>query len=389
MKIKSLPEDFVVDEVSKIKLGHGKFSIYRLSKTNIGTLEALTHLASDWNIPKSRFSYCGLKDRHARTTQLVGLEDGPEQNGNGRNWSAEYLGKAKSELSAKNLQANKFTIVIRDLDVEQAESLCQFSDSKPCIPNYFDKQRFGSVTHDGQFPAVPWCQGNYERAVFLALAEHNPHDRPVEQKQRAILRDNWGDWLKCKELLDRSNRRSVVTYLVDHPEGFKKAAGLIDRSMRSLYVSAFQSRLWNEVVSQLLANSFPDSAEVDEQLTCGKLVYPPGETARNTFELETIPLPSGRPTRWPAKVQRVLASILQRYDLEVHKLRFSYPRDVFFSRQSRSVWIDYRPISSEQSTDELEENRYKVRLEFSLSPGQYATMVLKALEAKLGVSATE
>jgi len=318
---------------------------------------------------------------------LISLEEGPEQSLSGHNWDFELVGKTSNPLSAKNLSANKFTIVVRNLNPDQAETLCNFSASRTRIPNYFDKQRFGSVTHDGQFPAVPWCQGNYERAVFLALAEHNPHDRPAEQKQRTILRDNWGDWLKCKELLDRSNRRSVVTYLCDHPEGFKKASGLIDRAMRSLYVSAFQSRIWNEVTSQLLLASYPNSLEIaDEQLTCGKLVYPTDSQASKEFDLKTIPLPSGRPTRWDPNVKQVLSRTLDRYELEIHKLRFSYPRDVFFSRQSRPVWIGFRHIGAEHTDDDLHSGKTKARMEFSLAPGQYATMVLKAWQAKLGTN---
>ena len=190
MKIKCLPEDFVVEEVAKINLGKGKFSTYRLTKTGIGTLEALTQVSAAWNIPRSKFTYCGLKDRHAYTTQLISLEEGPEQSLSGHNWDFELVGKTSNPLSAKNLSANKFTIVVRNLNPDQAETLCNFSASRTRIPNYFDKQRFGSVTHDGQFPAVPWCQGNYERAVFLALAEHNPHDRPAQLAERDLINNN-------------------------------------------------------------------------------------------------------------------------------------------------------------------------------------------------------
>ena len=41
------------------------------------------------------------------------------------------------------------------------------------------------------------CRGaerDYERALWLALADPNEHDRPDDRKEKQLLRDRWGDW---------------------------------------------------------------------------------------------------------------------------------------------------------------------------------------------------
>ncbi len=91
------------------------------------------------------------------------------------------------------------------------------------MPNYFDDQRFGSVGFGGGFIAEAWLRGDHERALYLALAEPNPMDRPDTRVEKEILRECWGRWAEAKARLDRSHARSLVTYLVDHPEDFRGA----------------------------------------------------------------------------------------------------------------------------------------------------------------------
>ena len=80
MKIKSRPEDFVVSELDRFDLSTtGAFSLYRLEKWDIGTLEALGSLAKSWNLSRAQISFGGLKDRHARTEQMISIRGGPER----------------------------------------------------------------------------------------------------------------------------------------------------------------------------------------------------------------------------------------------------------------------------------------------------------------------
>src|SRR5262249_36687288 len=62
------------------------------------------------------------------------------------------------------------------------------------LPNYFDDQRFGSVAPGSGFIAQAWLRDDAERALWLAIAEPNPSDRPDIRKEKAILSDRWGRW---------------------------------------------------------------------------------------------------------------------------------------------------------------------------------------------------
>ena len=69
MKLRRLPEDFQVEELTDLVPQHGPFALYRLTKTSIGTPEAISAIVERWNLQRKRISYGGLKDRHAVTTQ--------------------------------------------------------------------------------------------------------------------------------------------------------------------------------------------------------------------------------------------------------------------------------------------------------------------------------
>ena len=389
MKVKRRREDFVVREISNFAIQGGAVAIYQLEKSGIGTPEAIQIIQRTWNLSQKDVSYGGLKDRHAITTQTISIYGGPHADLDEEKFSLRYLGQASVAFQSKDIVANEFEIRLRGLTKEHADKMLACAqDPSFAVPNYFDQQRFGSVGASGEFVAHPWCLGNYEKALYLAIAEFNPNDSPPEREQKEIVRDHWGDWQACKDRLERSNRRSVITYLVDHPTGYKKAAALISRDMRSLYVSAFQSRLWNDVVSrwikELLAQSnSANTNTVELQSPGGTLTFPIGwppevlERLRNA----DVALPSGRKSSWDPQVRKLLEGVLGEYEMQLHQLRFSHPRDVFFARGLRSVLVAHSDLEALVEADDLGEPGQKaLRLQFRIAAGQYATMLIKGLE---------
>ena len=78
MKLKCQPEDFRVEELPLTSpAGGGRYTFYRLTKRNIGTIEAVEAICRRWNLAGRRVSYGGLKDRHAVTIQYLTIADGP------------------------------------------------------------------------------------------------------------------------------------------------------------------------------------------------------------------------------------------------------------------------------------------------------------------------
>ncbi|MEW4526146.1 tRNA pseudouridine(13) synthase TruD [Maioricimonas sp. JC845] len=386
MKLKQVPEDFLVDELSSRKPAQkGTFSLYRLTKQSLGTPEAVDRIARAWKVPRQRISWGGLKDRHGITTQMLTIQRGPARDLERNGLQLEFLGLTGKPFTAADLKGNRFRITLRSLESDQADQTVADLEtvSRHGVPNYFDDQRFGSVGSSGEFVARSWIAGDYERALWLALADPHPYDRSAEKQQKTILRDNWGDWSTCKQELDRSHRRSVITYLCDHPTGFRKAFALVRPDMRSLYLSAFQSMLWNRILADELTEQCPPADLRSLALKLGNVPCHITLTgpARKELPALQIPLPSGRMKLQPGPLRDRIDAIVAEQGLTIPEVKVKFPRDCFFSRALRPALLMPQKATGDIDGDELATGRKKVVLDFELPPGAYATMVVKRLTA--------
>src|SRR5713101_5937569 len=169
MKIKERPEDFQVEELTDLRPeDSGPFALYRLEKRNLNTLDALHFVRRRWKIDRQRISFGGLKDRHAQTIQYFTILHGPERQLNQTGLHVEYLGRAAEPFTSKDIRANRFHITIHDLGEEEIQHVQQAIEDvrRDGVPNYFDEQRFGSVS-GGEFMARHLVHGRYEEALRL------------------------------------------------------------------------------------------------------------------------------------------------------------------------------------------------------------------------------
>ena len=382
MKLKCQPEDFQVTELTcRVPCEHGPFALYRLTKRSLGTPEAVDAILQRWNLARSQVSYGGLKDRHAVTTQFVTIKNGPRRGLEQTNLELEYIGQTDHPIEAADIAGNHFTLVMRNMTDEEVafakQALVEIAADG--LPNYFDDQRFGSLGQSGEFIAVPWCRGDYERALWLALAEANEHDRPNDRADKQLLRDRWRDWLGLKAALPRSSRRSIVTYLCDHPSDFRRALARSD--LRGLWLSAFQSAVWN----RLLAATLQDVCR-REQLFEVSFHERPAPFFRSLdlpqrHELLTLrlPLPSARLKLNEGPLLERLRGVLAEFALEPRTMRIKYPRDAFFSKGQRDAVYIPAGLQNEADEDELYLGRQKLLLTFELPRGAYATILVKRL----------
>src|SRR5439155_6782762 len=86
----------------------------------------------------------------------------------------------------------------------------------------------------------------------LALLEPYEYDRAEQKREKAILESHWGNWAVCKEQLPRGHARSLVDYLRTHPDDFRGAVARLRPDLRGLYLSAYQSHLWNRMLARWL-----------------------------------------------------------------------------------------------------------------------------------------
>jgi tRNA pseudouridine13 synthase len=384
VKLRRVPEDFQVEELTGFApCDSGAYSLYRLTKRGIGTPEAIEAIIRRFHIERRRISWGGLKDRHALTRQYLTIRGGPRRGVRQTNLHLEYLGRAPRPFGPRDLAGNRFQIVVRGLSAAQVSAAEEAlaGAGRDGLPNYFDDQRFRSVGESGRFVARSWIEGDYETALWLALAEAGPSDPSGERREKEHLRARWGEWAACKEGLQRSHRRSIVTYLADHPADFRGAFARLRADLRSIWLAALQSYLWNRLLAAQLLEICGPQGLVPVRLRMGPVPFMRAldDHTRAMLDALVLPLPSSRLHLEEGPLARLVERSLEEVGLSLAVLRVRFPRDSFFSKGWRPAIFRPLDLSHEPGDDELDLGRRALRLRFALPRGSYATILLKRI----------
>lgn len=385
MKVKSIPNDFVVDEIAEPTLRPGgQFALYRLTKTGLTTPDAIDALCRRLRVPRDRVAYGGLKDRHAVTSQHVTVANGPVRGWRDERTTLEYLGRVDEPFRSDGIVANRFDVTVRDLSPEEVARAAVAADDAPRsgVGNYFDDQRFGSVGPDGRFIAKCWVQGDWEGGLRLALTGPYSHDRPDAKREKAALRAHWGDWSACLTHAGRGPARPALEHLARNADDFRGACGRLRPDLGELYLSAYQSHLWNRTAHLWLEANVDASARSPVRLKLGNVWMPNNLSDSDAERLLALTLPflSSR-TEWDdaAPWAAAATAVLAAEGLELGHIRLNGLRRPYFARGERPAL--YRPAEFEwdDAEDERHPKRRRMRLRFRLPRGCYATMLVKRL----------
>ncbi len=384
MKLKRLPDDFQVEELADFAPGQsGDHALYRLVKRGIGSIEAMDAVCRRWRIARQQLSYCGLKDRHALTTQFVSIRRGPRRGLRQTNLKLDYLGQLDRAVGPHDIRGNRFRVVVRSLtDREVAAAREAIEEvARDGLPNYFDDQRFGSVGESGEFVAQAWIRSDWERTLWLALAEANPLDRSRDRDEKRVLREHWGDWATCRAKLKQPARRAVVSYLMDHAGDFRGALARIRSDERGLYLAAFQSHLWNRLLAAYLEQAVPPGQLVSVPLKLGDAPFFTAidETVRSRIASVELPLLSARMRLEAGPVKELVDRTCAESGLAMREIRVKYPRDSFFSKGWRPAVFRVAALSHDTAADDLYPGQTKLNVQFDLPRGSYATILIKRI----------
>lgn len=387
MKLKVLPEDFHVDEIlAAAPQATGRYSLYRLAKRSLGTPEAIRDLCRVWKLHPRQVSYGGLKDRHALTTQHLTIDGGPHTAAKGRLWSLEPLGSLDQPFAAAHFAGNRFRIVLRDLSKPAVSRLrVQLEQVRQVgVANYFDEQRFRSVSRDGRFIARSLIAGDFEDALKLALAEPYAHDRAEERAVKEQLRRSWGAWPLLAASLPKGPAHRVVRHLAEAPADFMGAFSRLPPELQSLYLSAYQSRLWNRILARWLSQNLEAKERCFFESGQERLPTPRRLSAEKLTALKEtlLPLPSARLALAPGDpLSPLYEAALAEEGLTLEAMKLPGLREPFFSKGSRPVLYFPAHLTETKARDELYPGKWKSTLAFDLPRGCYATLLVKRLTA--------
>ncbi|MBS3116967.1 tRNA pseudouridine(13) synthase TruD [Candidatus Woesearchaeota archaeon] len=332
--IKQLPEDFVVTEISNVKLKLvGKYQYYKIIKKNRNTLDVIKQLAKILHCKEKEIGFAGSKDRRAITEQVISMQNVKKEKVLSLtidNVSLKFLGYGDEPLTLGQLQGNYFEIVVRNI-----EKKIKIEKIK-LIENYFDEQRFG--------------RHNVKIGKFLLKKQFSEAVKLIEDTR-------------------------MKAYLEHHKNDFIGALKLLPVRHLKMYVNAYQSFLWNETVAEFLNEKGKKTKETI--YSQGKLIF-----AGNTvdFAEEKIPLLGFDFQETKKPWGEIISSLLQKENLSPSDFIIKQIPELTAEGELRQVVVEVKDLSiGNLQDDELNQGMKKVKLTFSLPKGSYATMVVRKI----------
>lgn len=260
-------------------------------------MEVIGFMGSRLQSGRNPFTFAGTKDRRACTVQRVCIKRHTAENINKLNkvlYSAAIgdYSYEKRDLGLGDLKGNEFVITLRDchfqgegdMDSEQRIKLANdivskaITDfSKEGFINYYGLQRFGSFAASTDVVGLKMLQNNLKGAVedllaysdtALAAADGTLEDSSIliseDDRKRAKALHIWKTKGKGGTALDYlphkfRAERSIIQHLssrnskngrYDRTTDWQGALQFIPRTLRLMYVHAYQSMVWNTVASK-------------------------------------------------------------------------------------------------------------------------------------------
>lgn len=389
MKIKQTPEDFIVEEILEPKLSQeGKYSLYKLEKTSLDTLEAKRIIIKKYKIPYPDIGVAGLKDKHAKTSQYITINS---RNGKGYNFQEKniklsFLGYVDQPLRSGDLEKNRFTITVRALKKGELDKVKKnINEVKQFgVPNYFDSQRFGSLKGTNDFVAKYLIFDDFENGLKAFMTRSTGFEKGIVRQCRREIELNWGKWdylvQKCKfAAMPMREEYRILEFLAKNPTDFIGAFKMLDKAIKELFISAYQSYLWNECVKLYLKQKMPKTHDVP--YAAGMLAFYRQIHHDLIGPLKTAEMPLlSKKVQLTEEQQKIVEKVLNKEGIHLEDLVIKKMTALFFKERPRKIIM--MPEHLEESNfanDELNQRTFKMRLSFNLEKGAYATVILKRI----------
>jgi len=364
-KIKSESEDFEVSEVisaKSLKLisDQSGYAIYKLLKKNIDTNHALSDIFKKTGL---RLKALGLKDASAITEQFVC------SNNKGRSiddyssgkYSLKKIGFVKKPLSKKDMIGNNFKIKI----VDCKNNLSEFKEQDKIL-NFYGYQRFGSKRPVTHLIGKAILQKDFDKAVDLVLSFRSPFDSAENNEIREKLTDKSNYKKYFEQVPPQMDIERMVLREMIASNDSQKSIRQIPLSLRRFYIQAYQSFLFNQTLSSAFLEG-ENLFEAQEGDVCFDYNGIIGKFIKGADQRLAVPFVGYsyyKKTRFDFQISKIL---------EIEEIA---PKD-FFIKEMQEVSNEggFRQASIVCSEYFSQENR----LEFTLSRGSFATILLREI----------
>jgi tRNA pseudouridine13 synthase len=384
--IKQRDEDFFVQEIPLYEpSGEGEHVYCEIQKVGLTTFDALHRLAGALDIASRDIGYAGLKDARAITRQIFSIPRvTPEAvmalqlPGMQIYWAARHGNK----LRLGHLRGNRFAIKIREVNPTDVVKLRPVISElqRRGVPNYFGEQRFGRRDNNDQLGAA-LIRGDDERLLSLLLGSPDPSidDEPARDARAAFER---GDLETALKLFPRSHgmERNILVRLI-RTGTHTAAVRAVDHKLRRLWVSALQSRVFNDVLARRIETNTMDLlidgdiAMKHENGACFSVEDVAKEQPRaDAFEISpTGPMVGYRMTLPAGEALAIETQAFERAGVKPQHFRETNERARGVRRALRNKPDDV------QLSAGVDDHGGHITVAFTLPAGSYATVFLREL----------
>lgn len=367
-KIKSQAEDFIVEEITPSgKVCSVKTNLFEklidflpknreeqvyftLIKKNYTTQRAIRHIAEKLRISLKRFGYGGIKDKKALTAQKISVWNqkiSDVKKVKLKDLQLKNFEYSKKRMTLGNLQANRFTIIIREVPIPISEVKKRINLFKKeylkKIPNYFGPQRFGRQRPVNQMIGKNLLRGNFEEAVKILISA--PGNEGEDGKNaRKFAADNWGNWSEILKVWPRhlGIEAAILNYLVKYPTDYANAFRKLPKNLRRLFIHSYQSYIYNIILTKIL------------------------ESGKDLPEAVDL-------VGYETELDELTSEILKKEEMDKEMFRLKRMPELSEAGEKRNTTIrveNFKIISIKRGL---------IKLQFTLGKGSYATVLLKML----------
>lgn len=375
--IRQQPEDFQVEEIPLYEpCGEGDHLYLRVEKCGLTTYDLLRELAKALNCKERDLGYAGLKDAKAITRQTVSVPLRKPDDVKGLQIPGVTILSARlhrNKLRPGHLAGNHFRIRIHQPQpggLQSAEAILGVL-KETGVPNRFGDQRYGSLGNSHRIGGAI-LRDDYSRAIDEIIGD--PGEIIHAGWQQAAEAYHSGDLETAIAKLPRHCRpERRLLEMIRAGKSPRKAVRAIPRKLLRLYLSAYQSSLFDRLVDMRL--------DTLKQILLGDLAYkhingacflvtnPVVDQPRvESFEISpTAPLYGYKTKLAEGQTGLLEQSILDKEQLTLESFNLS---------GGLAMAGERRPLRVPIHTPECIMDKEDLLLSFSLPKGCFATTVL-------------